>query len=261
LDVAWFSENAKGKRHEVGKLASNAFGLYDMHGNVGEWCIDWFDINEYLQFSEKQPAVNPRGPKNSTGEHNRVHRGRDFSAVANSLRSAQRSDEHPKRRDDKIGFRAALTVGAVKQMLARKKVVIPSNHAWAWPEPIGANDGLPDAGDHGVGIGPKELSIYFGRPSTEGLMEIWRADRPNKKAAFGRAMRATINSGFEDGSPTLSVDGLTIYWESRRDGSWDIWMARRNSLSEEFDSPQKLPSPVNTADNEFRPAVTEDELT
>ena len=55
---AWYRNNSGGKTHPVGQLNPNAWGLYDMNGNVHEWCQDWFDRKYYSQ----SPANEPSGP-------------------------------------------------------------------------------------------------------------------------------------------------------------------------------------------------------
>jgi formylglycine-generating enzyme required for sulfatase activity len=67
----------------VGQFRPNAFGLYDMHGNVAEWCADWFDVNYY----EDSPVDDPQGPASGTSH---VVRGGDFNNCTISLRCAFR---------------------------------------------------------------------------------------------------------------------------------------------------------------------------
>jgi len=74
-EVAWCSENANGETHPVGLLAPNAFGLYDMHGNVGEGCIDWFSTTE-PGYGDGAAVTNPTGPATDPGgAGERVTRG------------------------------------------------------------------------------------------------------------------------------------------------------------------------------------------
>ena len=55
--VAWYGANSNNMTHPVGQKEANTFGLYDMHGNVWQWCQDWFDENYY----GKSEAENPQG--------------------------------------------------------------------------------------------------------------------------------------------------------------------------------------------------------
>src|SRR5262249_21993543 len=85
----------------VGSYPPNAWGLYDMHGNVWEWCADWYD-----RYSPSL-AADPRGP--DTGSH-RVGRGGGFNYSAVACRSAYRSSRPPSSRNRDVGVRLALDV-------------------------------------------------------------------------------------------------------------------------------------------------------
>jgi len=100
---AWFADNAGKKTHPVGKKKPNPWGLYDMHGNVAEWCNDMYDKDYY----EGSPASNPRGP--AKGKQY-VLRGGAWKSNAEPLRSSYRLAENPGFSDaclarDAIGFR------------------------------------------------------------------------------------------------------------------------------------------------------------
>lgn len=89
----------------VTAFASNAFGLYDMAGNVWEWCADWYGEAYYAAV----PAVNPSGPE--SGQY-RVRRGASWNVREDfRLRCANRGAMLPDRAWPNLGFRCALSVG------------------------------------------------------------------------------------------------------------------------------------------------------
>ena len=96
--IAWYDRNSEGQTHEVRQKLPNAFGLYDMTGNVLEWCGDWFDRGYYARSAE----ADPQGP--SAGD-SRVLRGGSWFVDAWNCRSANRLDWPPRLTVDEYGFR------------------------------------------------------------------------------------------------------------------------------------------------------------
>ncbi len=102
-DYAWYWDNSGFMTHRVEQKLPNPWGLYDVHGNVWEWCQDWW--SDYLPGGM---VLDPQGP---TAGSRRVIRGGDWGLVARLCRSAARTSSDPDHGTDLIGFRAVLASG------------------------------------------------------------------------------------------------------------------------------------------------------
>lgn len=98
-NVAWYDGNSGDKTHPVATKSPNELGIYDMSGNVWEWCADW-----YGDYSSGR-QTNPKGPYDGSF---RVNRGGCWFNYARNCRSSIRCDDYPTYRDDILGLRLAL---------------------------------------------------------------------------------------------------------------------------------------------------------
>ena len=102
-DLGWYAANSASRMHPVGQKKCNAWGFYDMHGNLWEWCHDWY--GDYAAGS----AIDPRGPEDGTM---RVLRGGSWDYSARFCRSSKRGRLNPFFRNKSLGFRICCPIEA-----------------------------------------------------------------------------------------------------------------------------------------------------
>jgi len=121
---AWFAENATERTHPVGQKKPNRWGIFDLYGNVSEWCEDVYSPTYYRE----SPATDPTGPPNPGKDVKRVMRGGSWKTSADSSRSTFRQGQRTGDTDacfftDYCGFRCVrrATPDELKQLTANAK--------------------------------------------------------------------------------------------------------------------------------------------
>jgi len=101
--AGWYGGNSGKRTHPVGQKIPNAWEMYDMHGNVNEWCLDWY--GDYTSSSQNNPSGEQSGAS-------RVIRGGGWTNYADSCRSASRYGGNPANRYGNVGFRVVRRAGS-----------------------------------------------------------------------------------------------------------------------------------------------------
>jgi len=100
-EYAWHRKNAGNSTNRVGQKKPNQYGLYDMYGNAGEWCFDWF----LAQYGPRKNMSNPQGPGIGV---NKVVRGGNWTLTPKNIHSTSRTMQKPSEGSNLTGFRIIL---------------------------------------------------------------------------------------------------------------------------------------------------------
>jgi formylglycine-generating enzyme required for sulfatase activity len=223
---AWLKPHSQGKPHPIGEKLPNRWGLYDMHGNVWQWCNDWYSENYYME----SPAENPRGPATGTM---RVLRGGAWDCTAEKCRSAYRHKEFPIYSDacfgaDSYSFRRVRKasagetrpeVAAVPKMPSHPNPEKKSDRA-ASPASSTPN---PDRIDRASLTG----TIVF-VSDRSGTLKIWQMH------ASGRDAKQLTKGTAPDADPRFSADGKRILYTTLHDGFPEIWVMNGDGSEPSF---------------------------
>jgi formylglycine-generating enzyme required for sulfatase activity/Tol biopolymer transport system component len=219
---AWLKPHSQGKTQLVGQKSANRLGLFDMHGNVWQWCNDWYSDNYY----KESPSEDPRGPATGTM---RVLRGGAWDATPDKCRAAYRHKEFPVYSDacfgaDSYGFRRARSKdgdGRTVVAAESKAAVVAKKD-----EPKAVQPSTPPVAGK-LDVSQLKGTIVF-VSDRSGSLKIW------SMRASGKGAKQLTKSEGADADPRFSPDGKRILYTTLRGGFPEVWQMNRDGSRPKF---------------------------
>ncbi|GHV57989.1 hypothetical protein FACS189460_5330 [Deltaproteobacteria bacterium] len=201
-EYAWYDDNSNDETHPVGQKKPNAWGLYDMAGNVWEWVEDWYDSDYY----SRSPGLDPPGPERGLS---RVQRGGGWINFTTLCQSALRDDYNPGNRYLTLGFRLALSDSSVAK--DEQAIVQPAADQGA------VSSSLPQSPTNSLGMD------FVLIPAGEFMMGSENGDRTEKPVH-----RVSISQAFYLGKYEVTQEE----WEAVMGNNPSYFKGRKNPVEQ-----------------------------
>jgi hypothetical protein len=209
-DMGWYADNSSGITHPVARKLPNAWGVYDIHGNVGEWVRDWWSSTYYQYCVDNGIVDDPQGP--DTGM-SRVLRGGRINSAANHTRSAYRSGyyPHPSWRTNDTGFRLIWSEWAPPPPMWELTVSVDgTGTGTVTSEPAGIHCGTDCSEQYPQGT----LVTLTATPEVGSTFSGWGGDcqGSDPTCVLEMSEARSVTGFFSSALPAYTIDWANLQW-------------------------------------------------